>query len=769
MALLSNEFDDDLGFELEVDLTTSGEIDEGFEFKPSTELSFIEDDILGSDDIAITLTSSGLLEVSEEDYESMLLLEEGDIDLGLGGGGTQETPKYEVSLSPAQTAVALYKPQQDESFLVEISNREIHNALHDIGQYERESYRRLREYLESPIFDLLPKTHRFKSAEYRKQQDFRSMLISEFLNHRSIPEEYTEQHITSKVFKAYEAERLPDLSEHEVKALTQLIHNFVLFANSTFDEAERLTQLAEYKESPKTLRCPEVVGNFVYVCKCGAEYEMPQGRPTLTFLIRELSKAPIVQLMNHQIPCEKCQVHLALPTPLVDVLNVEMQDYVKRIKASYEEPRIYRPKLEDLQQMIPSNVKDLFQLSSDKTIDVQAPTTVAHNSAFTSYSKLIGLWMNSVTSKQKLEAVTDNFKESPEVLEIAKQLTLVDFGFVADLYAYQFAKTVVHYLEGFSLFSLTKEKEAYYEYCKIEGYEKHPFPVDYAKAWIYDNAPYVASLNNIYSGDTKMAELNILPEYLDVINYVVGLHLLSKPELLDKNSDLAKWVKKPTASLKTLAKIYKDSEPPAKQRLALSHRDLVNTPIVYEQACWADTYTFLRTIVAPNRYNPGIDPDIKALATKAMRKSAEDFYGQEIQEKIVVKPTLMFEEFKAAFKDFGYLLFTGAIIDEVRKNLAKGIELFRKADKLSMVFKSHDQSVTDISTILITPPKEEVDQKKLLLELVIRVGDLPGELNHQRDEFGYKDILANFEEYKEDLTSDTEFMKKYGEVVECYL
>ncbi|MFF2798078.1 hypothetical protein, partial [Lysinibacillus xylanilyticus] len=511
-----SNFDDDFEIEMEIDLDTSGEIEEGFNLDTDSMVSFIEDDLISSDDIAITLTSGGTFEPDTSDLEEMLLLELGEVDLTT----SEEPPKFEVALTPSQTAMAVYKPDEDESFRVEMSNKEIHNALYDIGQYEREANLKIRDYLDKPIFDILPKTVRFKSESFRKQQDFRSMLVADFINYRATDKEYSEQHIIDKVFRAYEAERLPELTEQEVKNLTQLIHNFVLFANSTFDEAQRTTTLKSYEEFSKKLQCPEVVGNFTYVCKCGAEYEMPEGLPTLTFFIREVSKTPIVTLMNHTIPCETCQAYLYLPTPLVDVLNTEMQDYVKRIKATYEQPRIYRPKFEDLEQMIPSNVKDLFQLRSDKTVESVASQSSSHNTAFSNYSKLIGMWMNAVSSKHKLESVTESFRDAPEVLAVANELTRVDFGFVADLYSYQFAKTVIHYLEGFSCFSLTKEKEAYYKYCEIEGYDTKPFPVDYAKQWIYDNAPYIAGLNNIYNGDTKMVELNILPEYLEPLNYV---------------------------------------------------------------------------------------------------------------------------------------------------------------------------------------------------------------------------------------------------------
>lgn len=769
---MSNFDDDDFfddGLELDIDLSTSGEMSKGFTLKPATTIGFIEDDIINSDEISLAVTGSGLLSLEDSTFEEELLLDVGDIDLGFDGDPlVGDKPKYELVLSPAQNAVALYQPQADESFLVETVSKEIHLAINDTGKYERDANVRINEYLNSPKMRVLTKTAKFKSPQFRKQQDFRSLLVSEFLNHRAIPEEYTGQHIIDKVFQAYEAESLPIMSDSEVQELTTALKNFIIFANATFDEAERQTQLTEYKMQEKTLECPQIVGNFNYVCRCGTEHPMPGNRPTLTFLIREMSKSPIVTLMNQPVPCETCRVHLALPTPLVTVIEIAMQDYVKRIKATYEKPRIYRPKLDELMNMIPSDVKDLFQLEANNVVENKTVFNTA-NSAFNNYRKLIGMWMNNVTSQHNLEQVTTSIEDSPELLQVATQLTLVDFGFVADLYSYQMTKTIIHYLEGFSNFALTEEKLAYYKFCSIEGYDKKAFSKEYTNKWIYDNAAYIASLNNIYSGDTEMSELYVLPEHMDAINYVIGLHLLAKPELLDKTSDLAKWIKNPTATLKTVEKYYKKIQPADKDKLAISHRDLTNKGTVYPPLCWSDTYAFMKNIVGPIRYTGEVKPEFRTLSAKATRKTASEFYGVELPDKLIIKPSLMFEEFSEAFKDLGYLLFSGAIVDQVRKNLAIGIELYRKAGALNNLFKSHNQPVTDISNIMLAREEVAVDKNRLLFELVIKLADLPGNMNEQRDLIGYKDIVINFEEFKDNFTSDKEFMDKYEEVLECYL
>lgn len=772
---MSNEFDD-LDMELEIELDDSDsavEIDHGFELKRSSTLYFIEEDELEIDEVAMMATSGAYIQIEAPQKEEQLIIgtasaDDLEVELDIDLGEVTEQ-KYELALTPAQHAVSLYQPKEDEAFYVEISNKEIHDVINNVEQYAKDAFTKIRNYLDSATFDFIPKSGKFKSNEFKGQQDFRSMLVSEFMNHRSIPEEYTADHIVAKMFRVYEAEKYPEMNERESRHFEELIRKFITFANTTYDEAQRATDLVAYKEFPKTLRCPEVVGNFVYVCGCGKEYPMPEGRPTMTFLIREVSKSPQVTFMNHQIPCKTCNVYLALPSTLVDVLNVNMQDYINRVKATYEQPRIYRPKIEDLEQIIPSDVRDLFQLREQTVGEAKSAAERDYNSAFLGYRKLINLWMSAVETAHELEIVSTELKTSREVRVIANEMARVDFGFVADLYSYQFTKTILHYLEGASLFALTKERKVFYDYCEIEGYNRKAFPADYAKEWIMDNASFIASLNNLYEGDTKMVDLGILPEYVDCINYVVGLHLLSKPELLNPQSELAKWSKKANSSLKGIDKIIEKLEPHPKHIISFSPRELLNTKKIYDILCWSDAYNFLKFVVAPKRYTVEMDSNLKSLSVSALRKSEEDFYGQAISDRIVIRPTLFFDEFMQAFKEFGHYLFTGVIVDEPRKNLAKGIELFRRANMLGKVFEANDQPLTNVRNILIEPSEyTEEDEKKLLFELVIKSGDLPGELNEIRDNIGYKEILNNLDEYKDQLYTNSEFMRKYGEALECY-
>jgi len=780
---LGNEFDDlDLELDEELELETSGEFEEGFKLQEPVEFISLDDDFLGTDELIIEtlLYDRAPLGLEQSTPSTLAIGTEADIDLGadeldLGEIDIPVGTTYEVMVSPAERVLQLYTPPENHSFLIDKSNQEIHDIIYNPRQYGDKANALIRDFLNSEKMAVIPALANFSSPTFRKQQNFHSLLTSEFHNHRSIPNDYTVDHIIERVLDAFEME-LPTvpLTKEKSRQIENAVEEFVLYAHSVFDEAERMTQLVQYKMTDGIIECPEVVGNFVYTCKCGEEYPMPEGRPTLTFLLKgQNNSTPIVAFNNTKIYCKKCNVYLALPTPLVDVMLKNMSDYIKRLDGvSYEQPRIYRPKISDLMEMIPGDAKELFNLDSGEVINEDNKNTRTISSEFMVYKKLIDLWMDSEVSDNKLREVVKSYEKSPQLVPLVKELSSVDFSFIPDLYSYQFSKTLIHYLERFSCFAITKQGLANYKFYELENYDRKAFSTEYALKWIYDNAAYLASLNNIFTGDTRMTSLHILPEYLDAINYVVGLHLLARPELLNKESDLAKWVKKPTAVLKDLAKIYKKLEPTEKQRLVTSHRDLRTSSTVHKQESWGEAYYFFKEVVAPKRYTAGLDPTIKSLALKAMRSKESDFYGVEIPENIYIKPALMFEEFSEAFKEFGHYLFTGPIVDEITKNLAKGIELYNRMGKLNGVFKSHEKPVNDISTVLVidSPEEDEKSVQELLFELIIQRSDLPGDLNEVREEFGYKVILENFrDEYQDRFTTNEAFMEKYGEVVSCYL
>lgn len=769
-------------FQIEIDESEFDEIPEGFTMKTVEGIDFFQDDELGSDVLHDILNSVGSIEFDTSSNEEKLALLEGQDHLLLGEGdsfdidpeeiefSSFDEPSYELTLTPAQNALALYEPQEDESFLIETRSEEIHNIIYDVGQYSRNASQRIRDYLDTEQFALIP-MNMFLSSEFKKQQDFRSLMVAEFLTHRELPAEYTEDNVVNKIFKAYEEERLPVMTTGERLKMESLVRNFLVYAKSVYDEAEKQTDLVRYQAFQKTIACPEAVSNFTYICKCGGEYEMPNSRPTMTFLIRPMGKDPIVDLMNYPIACETCHHYLTLPTRLVEAIEIQMTAYVGRIKASYEHPRIYRPKITELEQMIPANVKDLFQLSSEQeTVTNENNQESPTNSSYTQYIKLINMWMNNVESEDKLNQALGTLETGTKVANLVKKMSLVEFGFESELYAYQYTKTIIHYLERFTCFALKLSTKSLYKYYEVEGIEKKSFDTEYAVKWMYDNASYIAGLNNIYTGDTEMEELDILPEYVDVLNYIITLHLMSNPKVLKRGSDLHKFNNDPTSNMPAVEEAYKKFEIEPKHRLATSVRNLKNTTIMYPIRTWDDTYAILKNLIVKHRYDPEVTAELRDLVKRATKCGQDEFYGIEINERAIDRPTYMFEEFKMAFQLFGHHLFTGPIVDEVRKNLAKGIELVDKVGKLGNMFEVSKKPVTDVTGVLIKKKQYTEEEVNLsYLTQILRNKELPDQLSLRRDEMGLQTLIDNLEEDRDFYVTDEDFMRKYGEVLTSYL
>ena len=752
------EFDSD-------DLVASGEFSEPIEMEVVDDLGFSFEDEIDIDEIIISLHDGSSFIDKEDILEEptlMIDVEDIEVDISTEPGHIG----YELALTPAQNAVAIYKPRADENFELDIRNKEIHNSIVDIGKYEREAYKRLREYLESPRFDFFPKFS-FSSQANKGEQDFRSLMISQFIKLRSVPDVYNEELVIKRIVDAYVAERLPELSQNQLRQMEELIKQFLLFASSTFDEAQRATELITYQSFEKEIICPELIGNKTYVCKCGEEYEMPQGRPTLTFLLRQVTGAVNVRLMNTPIPCPKCEVYLAIPTALADILEVDMTSYVQTIRATYEQPRIYRPAIQELEQMIPSEVKDLFQLSATNVVEstvAQASST----SVLTSYKKLINMWMNTVTSSTQLEKTIKEIVDRDHLAPVANQITRVDFGFVTEVYASQFLKTLIHYLQGDSLFALTYDSLAFYEVCELDGYKTKPFPKEFALKWLKNNAPYLASLNNLYDGDTNIEKINILPEYVEVLNYILGLHLLAKPELLKPGSTLGKWYKNPSGEKKKLITFYDKAQVPKYKQVANSHRDLRNDSKVIDPLCWQDSYYFFKHIVLPSRFEAPISKELNDLAVATRGKTMEEFYGEEIPTQIMIRPVYHLEEFMEGLEHFGYKLFQGVIMDKVRLNLAIGIENLIDEGSFMQNFKSHELPVTDITQVLFKAiPESEIDYQRMLAIKILSSVDLPEDLSEKRDADGIQFIVDNFDEFRDIIHSNEAFMKKFGDAISC--
>ena len=689
-----------------------------------------------------------------------------DEELNIG-----EAPKYELQVTPSEYVVSIYQPRENESYYIDKANEEIHNLKHQPAQYMKQANRMIEEYLDSEKIVAIPVGANFNTPEYRGHQNFKSYLIAQFHNHMQVPE-LTPARVADSIVEMCKKEiyGFEATDQFRLKVRRE-VEEFFSFGLSVYNEADRQTALVTYVPNELPVRCPATVGNFVYVCQCGKEYPMENGRPTMTFYLPK-GNTPRVMFQPSNVYCDFCKTGLELPKELYDRITESVLHYIKQFKGiDFKQGRYYRPKIADLMEMIPIDAHDLFQLDANVTTAQSVDQVKKASQSFITYQKLITMWMDSEISQNRLERAIESYSEAPQLVPLVKEISKVDFSFVPDIQAYQFTRTLIYFLEQSACFVITKRGQAVLKYFNIQGYRRQAFDTEYALEWIYDNAPFLASLNNMFDGDTEMEDLEILPEYIDAINYVVGLHLLAQPDMLREKSDLARWYKEPSSKQDQLSKIYKTLKVPNHKRLAGSARDVTVKPNMYSQAAWGETFKFLREVVVPLRYSNELSAECKALGREASRGTESDFYGEEIPEDVYVAPSLRFDDFKLAFKELGYKLFTGALVDETRKNLAMGIELFAKAGRLDTVLKHNDKPVNDVSGILISSSNNgEKTVNDMVLELIIKGADLPDDLNEIREEHGYQVILSNFrEQYADRFLADKEMMDKYGEVISCYL
>jgi hypothetical protein len=756
-------------FELEdivvENIETTAEIRAGsFELTEATTTIPFNTDELHDSIIVDFLDSTGAIPSTTNSQTMMLEFDDADILIDIGYGEESKA----LALRPVESVLAVYAQAKNEVAKLERRNEELSDVINNVNALRKDMYMKLREFLDKPIFDVFPKALKFTTAKYHKEGDFRTYIISKFFNMQSSQLGYTKADLVEDVTAVYKAEYDVNPNVATADKIEDAINRFVTFADSLLKESVLVYQSSSFKQGfINEVHCPEAVTADSYVCQCGNEIVMPYGRPPLCFFIRKLGSGTEVRLMNQPVICTGCNRVLALPEALISEIEVRGTEYINKINATYESWRIYRPKLDALLTLIPSDAHELFQFNGMKQAVIDASGTLSSTAA-SNYKKLIGMWMSNELAKNRLSEVTASFIDSGNLggtQSLIKHLSKVKLNVVPDLYAYQFVKTLLFYLEEFAPFSLTNQQAAFYEYCKLEGIQKISFDSEFANKWIRDNAWALAGLNNLFSGDTKMTSLNVLPEYEDSINYVLCLHMLSNPSIVNKDSKLGKWLRDPTLEANFFEALYTKHKVLDNSKLVKSKRDLVDKTTSFERYVWNDLYHFAKTILAPVRMK--LSPELKAIASEALTKTEDEFYERKAEVQYLIRPTMRFEEFKQAFAGYGWALFTGSHCNELRKNLAKGIILYAKGSDMSNLFITTKDYQNDISRILIKI--QPADQTQLLFENIMQLANLPSDLNGVREQIGHEKIIENLEEYKEDLLVDDDFMRKFGDVVKCYL
>lgn len=269
------------------------------------------------------------------------------------------------------------------------------------------------------------------------------------------------------------------------------------------------------------------------------------------------------------------------------------------------------------------------------------------------------------------------------------------------------------------------------------------------------------------------------------------LHLLADKEKLAPGTEISSWANNPNAELSLPVKLAKMQEDNLKHRstrqynpkmvIPTSKRELRDSGIVHPLEAWSDLYHFAKNVgpIILERFNP--TPAEKSIINEALSKERHEFYGMDAETKLIVTETLRKEEFEAMFKEYGFLLLTGLILDETRRNLAIYIDLMdfapilqsnRDMRDLKQYFKRGTASDVKVSNVLwskeYSPQLSQNDLDSKRLKLILESTDLPGTLNDYREEFGVKSLIDNFDEFRDQFQNDETFMSKYGEVLSCF-
>lgn len=739
---------------------------QSFEIGVARTTGLIDSEELFDDFVVDFLDSEGVTGGTKEKPD--FFLAEGDIevlleidDFDIGQSNTQ------IALRPSEQVLAIYRPEENEIALFNARNSELSSIMNNAVGQRRELATKLREYLNKPIFDIFPKNLMFTTKKYQKDEDFRSFIISRFMNTQSPQLHYTTENLLEDVISVYQAEYQKEISTKNFRLIKEAVTKYVSYAASIMEEADAKFQITQYsKDSVQEVVCPEAITNDSYVCVCGEHIYMPYERPPLCFFVSKIGGSINVRTMNLPVPCT-CGRVLALPEALASSIEVRAEKYIKKAVKTVDSWRIYRPKLDDLETLIPADASELFQFHQRTGTIIEAEA-VSVTSVGNNYKRLIDLWMGEDIAKietKQFQAQFDPGVFTNNVSGLMKELSAANLRIVPELYAHQFIKSVIYYLEEFSLFALTEKTKAIYDYYELDSIERKSFDCDYTNKWIIENAWALAGVKNIYSGDKTITDLGILPEYVESLNYVLILNMLSEESIINPKSELGKWLKEPSSKRDFFTKKYELLETPEHQKLVTSHRLLFDKATAIDSNAWSDLYKFIRAVGA--KYRRKAEPEIRDIITAALRSSEEEFYGVKLKDSLLIRPTLRFEEFKKVFADYGWELFSGPMINEKKKNLAKALILYSHDSSLDTLFLSTPEPKNKLSSILLE--KKERHNQTLLLKEIFKKANLPGDLNQIRDSIGSDAIVENLEEYIDEFRTDMEFMGKFGEAIKCYL
>lgn len=813
---------DDFDLDLEVELEESTvEVGAPLKIKSTIGVKFLKNDPLLNDKAIKAVESEGSvlalgnsnkegtlrIEGGMQEEETILLLPPTDLEIDdvdiedtgvyIGGGDiddieVDENPYELVLAGKTTTALAvqtitkdivtgLYPRDENELMLIENQCKTVHDFIYRPSRFIVDMNKQIRAYLDQPQFNVFPKKARFQVNEMASEGDYRTLIKKQFNNIIGGSQDLLG--LTNVVINAYEVVTRKDIDQEMIDVITNLMEDFVRYAMVKHETAHARFREFSYVRNYDEVKMPALISNFAYSCECGGSAMMHEERPTLCFLIQ--GNSDNVFIINEPVQCNSCGEWMALTNSLAEAIQYNANSFIGT-GSRYKENRIYRPTIADLKNIIPADVADLFELDTQSIVNSELAGNNKLSLVGVTYKRLINMWMANQESSFTIKEAVESFPSGYQEQKLVDILAYAQFDKIPELEAYQITKSIVHYLENFSLFALTPERKMLYETYAAEGYNKEAFSDEFAIEWIDNNAAHLAGINNIFQGDMELGSLVLLPQFYNAINRVVMLHLLANKDKLEPGKEIMTWLNNPSADVpltKKLDNISKGKDhpmgkrkPSINTRLVSNKRGFRDSGIVHPLEAWSDLHHFLNAVgkTILDDYNP-TDEEI-AVIESALSNKREDFYGIEEDLKLLVQETLMFDTFVHFFKTYGFLLFTGLILDETRRNLAMYISLMEHTpagrNDLNIFFKRDKVSNVDVSSVLWSKhysksfTQEELDLKRL--EMVLESTDLPGTLNDYREQYGVKDLMENFEEFKDQFQTDDKFMSKYGEALSCF-
>lgn len=526
------------------------------------------------------------------------------------------------------------------------------------------------------------------------------------------------------------------------------------------------------------ISAPSKVWKFGYQCVCETFVPMEDMVPLAVLIVKRHGKYDYM-MYNMPVQCPECKRYLAIPEHVVVILEPLIVDLIKRLEVSIKNFVIYRPPVSEIEGIIPSDLQSIFDFSEFDTVVDVTQTTATRSEYASTYISMVDYWMRGLTKKTEVvdSGVVVANAETPQVLWLSHRIENpfdslgVEYDLVTDLYA--MSKTIIHYLENLGCFALTHRGKAFYEFCEMKGFQRYSFTTEEAMAWMRENAWVLAGVKSVVSTSAGIQDdLDLLPEFVPLFNYIFMLRTLAKSENTIKQSYYSAWKNHPhtVESTDFTARLIKASRTKgAVTILSASTRDFKDKTYSFSANAFVGVFELIDEICAKTEIDMNrVSDSVAELIGQVAFETAEEFYnisGEEASKKYLVKPVYRFADFKKAFNELGWNLFVSAGSEMKVVERAKVLTLMLQQDKISKTFEPALTPRVNKKALLVAKSVPEGHHQKMLKEIILLSDDnLPEDFIQVRENSRKEEYLNWYESNREALEEDGRLREMYPEV-----